>query len=144
MPVEPLVGKTGQAVSVDSLRGVRVVAVDGSQQQSFLKNIAGERGLTLVFATTPAGTFSALREDRADFALLSAITAYLLLQKDSTRQFAFAGPAVSDRGLGGSVHIALPKQRDGLRHTVNQAIATIRADGTFQRIVRHYLPLGLD
>ena len=55
-----------------------------------------------------------------------------------------AGPAVSDRGLGGSVHIALPKQRDGLRHTVNQAIATIRADGTFQRIVRHYLPLGLD
>ena len=141
---ELLTGKTGQAVSVDSLHGVRVVAVDGSQQQSFLKNIAGERGVTLVLAATPAGVFSALREDRADFALLSAITAYLLLQKDGTRQFEFAGPAVSDRGLGGSVHIALPKQRDELRRTVNQAIATIRADGTFQRIVRQYLPLGLD
>lgn len=54
------------------------------------------------------------------------------------------GPAVFDRGLGGSLQFALPKQRDELRRTVNQALATIRADGTFQRIVRQYLPLGLD
>ena len=93
---------------------------------------------------TADGTINALREETADFALLPVLNAYALLSRDNPQQLEFVGPAVADRGLGGSVHIVLPKQQDELRRSVNRAIATTRADGTFQRIVRRYFPLGLD
>ena len=77
-------------------------------------------------------------------ALATSTSAYALLSRDNPQQLEFVGPAVADRGLGGSVHIVLPKQQDELRRSVNRAIAASRADGTFQRIVRQYFPLGLD
>ncbi len=137
-------GKLGQAVTLDNLRGARVIAVDGSQQLAFLQRIAGEHGLTAIGTPAPVGTINALREETADFALLPVLNAYALLSRDNPQQLEFVGPAVADRGLGGSVHIVLPKQQDELRRSVNRAIATTRADGTFQRIVRRYFPLGLD
>ncbi len=137
-------GKLGQAVTLDNLRDARVIAVDGSQQRAFLQRIAGERGLTVIVTPTPVGAINALRDDTADFALLPILNAYALLSRDNPQQLEFVGPAVADRGLGGSVHIVLPKQQDELRRSVNHAIAAIRADGTFQRIVRQYFPLGLN
>ena len=139
-----LAGKLGQAVNLDNLCGARVAAMEGSQQQAFLDAIAGERELTVVATTTKAGAFDTLRNGSADFALLPVLNAYALLSRDNPQQLEFVGPAVADRGLGGSVHIVLPKQQDELRRSVNHAIAAIRADGTFQRIVRRYFPLGLD
>jgi len=137
-------GKLGQAVTLDNLRGARVVAIDGSQQLAFLQRIAGERGLTAIGTPAPVGAINALRDDTADFALLPILNAYALLSRDNPQQLEFVGPAVADRGLGGSVHVVLPKQQDELRRSVNRAIAASRADGTFQRIVRQYFPLGLD
>ena len=137
-------GKLDQAVTLDNLRGARVVAIDGSQQLAFLQRIAGERGLTAIGTPAPVGAINALRDDTADFALLPILNAYALLSRDNPQQLEFVGPAIADRGLGGSVHVVLPKQQDELRRSVNRAIAASRADGTFQRIVRQYFPLGLD
>lgn len=137
-------GKLGQAVNLDNLRGARVAAMEGSQQQAFLDAIAGERELTVVATTTKAGTFDTLRNGSADFALLPIRTGYALISHDKSRRFGFVGPAIADHGLGDTVHIILPRQKEALRRSLNQAIADIRADGTGHRIMRRHFPVNLD
>lgn len=141
---EAFVAKLGQPVSLDNLRDARVAALDGSQQLAFLNAAASQHGLTVLSRKTAQEVIEMLRDRSADFGLLSVLSAYALLNRDSTRQVEFVGTAVADRGLGGTVHVALPKQADALRQSVNQAIASIRADSTFQRIARRHFPMGLD
>jgi len=135
--------RLGRTVTLDNLRDARVAAVDGSRQHAFIASDAGDR-LTAIATPASADAIGALRDDTADFALLPVISAYALLNHDGAQKLEFVGPAVADRGLGGSVHLALSKQNDTLRHSVNRAIAAIRADGSFQRITRRYFPHGLD
>lgn len=135
--------RLGRTVTLDNLRDARVAAVDGSRQHAFITSDAGDR-LTAIATPASADAIGALRDDTADFALLPVISAYALLNHDGAQKLEFVGPAVADRGLGGSVHLALSKQNDTLRHSVNRAIAAIRADGSFQRITRRYFPHGLD
>lgn len=136
--------KLGQAVTLDNLRGARVAVIAGSQQHDYLVSIATEHKLTMLATPTTGDAVKALREKQVDFALLPVVYAYAQLSRDTTQQLAFAGPPVVAHGLGGSSHIALPKQKESLRRSVNQAIAAMRSDGTFQRIVLRHLPLGLD
>lgn len=141
---EAFAGKLGQPVSLDNLRDARVATLDDSLQLAFLNAIASQRGLTVIGKKTAQEAIDALRDNSADFALLAVLSAYSLLNRDTTRQIEFVGTAVADRGLGGTVHIALSKQNEALRHAVNRAIASIRADSTFQRITRRHFPMGLD
>ena len=141
---EAFASKLGQPVSLDNLRDARVATIDDSLQLAFLNAIASQRGLTVIGKKTAQEAIDALRDNSADFALLAVLSAYSLLNRDTTRQIEFVGTAVADRGLGGTVHIALPKQNEALRHAVNRAIASIRADSTFQRITRRHFPMGLD
>ena len=135
--------RLGAPVSLDSLRDARVATIEGSAQYDFLAGIAAEQRLRVVTMKTAVGTVDLLGDD-ADFALLPVPTAYGIVARDNAQQLEFVGPPAADRGLGGTVHIALPRGREDLRKAVNQAIAATRADGTFQRIVRQYFPVGLD
>lgn len=136
--------KLGHAVNLDNLRGARVAAMEGSKQQEFLDAIAAERELTVVATATTAGAFDALRNGSVDFALLPVRTGYALISHDKSRRFGFVGTAVADHGLGDTAHIILPRQKEALRLSVNQAIAEIRADGTGHRIMRRHFPVILD
>lgn len=136
--------RLGQAVNLDNLRGARVAAMEGSQQQAFLNVIAAERELAVVATATTAGAFDTLGNGSADFALLPIRTAYALISHDKARRFGFVGQAVADHGLGDTVHVILPKQKEALRRSLNQAIAEIRADGTGHRIMRRHFPVNLD
>jgi ABC-type amino acid transport substrate-binding protein len=136
--------KLGHPVTIDNLRDARVVGVDASMQLDYIKRIASEQRLSVVGTPSPTDAIEALRNDNADFALLSVTIAYMLLSGSPMQQLEFVGPATADRGLGGSVHIILSKQNALLLRSVNSAIAAIRADGTFHRIARQYFPLGLD
>lgn len=137
-------GKIGHEVNTGNLRGARVAVMEGTQQQAFLNAIAAERDLTVVATATKAAAFDALRDGGADFALLPVRAGYALISHQETGRFGFVGPAVADHGLGDTVHIILPKQENALRRSVNQAIAEIRADGTWHRIVRRHFPVNLD
>lgn len=137
-------GRLGQPVTLDSLRGAWVAAMEGSQQQEFLVGIAEQRQLTLVARPTMAEAVDALRQGNADFALLPIREGYAMISRDNTARLAFVGPAVADRGLGNTVHIAMPRGKDALRRSINKAIAEVRADGTAQRIMRRHFPVVLD
>ena len=136
--------KLGHAVTIDKLRDARVAGVNASKQLDYIKRIAAEQRLSAVGLPSPTGALQALHDDNADFALLSVTVAYMLLSGNPTQQLAFIGPATADHGLGGSVHIILPKQNAPLLRSVNRAIAAIRRDGSYHRIARQYLPLSLD
>ena len=80
----------------------------------------------------------------ADFLLAPALSGYALISNLPDGRLQFVGPAVAEHGLGGTVHIALPKGDVSIQKAVDQAIAAIRADGTYQRIVRQFFPFSLD
>lgn len=142
--VDDFAARLGHAVTLATLRDARVVAIAGSQQGAYLERAAARRGLTLIAAATPAEAVRELLDDRADFALLPVFAAYAQLSREPAQPLAFAGPAVVGHGLGGTVHVAMARRNDTLRQQVDRAIAAIRADGTYQRIVRRHLPFGLD
>jgi len=136
--------RLGKPVRIDTLRDARVAATAGSRQQDYLVGVAEERRLTVLAAATPAETIDMLRDNRADFALLPIRAGYSQISREDPARFEFVGPAVADHGLGDSTHIVLHKQDQTLRLAVNRAIAEIRADGTFQRIMQRHFPISLD
>jgi ABC-type amino acid transport substrate-binding protein len=141
---EKLAQRIKQEVTLDSLREVRVACIEGSQQYVYLRRVAEEQALTLVPVKTMADLLVALRENKADFTLEPMLSAYVKIAKEAPGSYEFVGPPVADRGLGGTVHIAIPKQKEDVLLVVNQAITAMRADGTYQRIVRQFFPFSMD
>ena len=139
-----LAKQTQGELTLDSMQGVRIAVVDGTQQHVYLRSIAAERRLTVVPLKTLADALLALKEDKADLALLLTLATYATISSEQPGYFEFVGPPVADRGLGGTVHIAVAKQKEGILLQVNQAIAALRADGSYQRIARQFFPFSMD
>ncbi len=141
-----LVGRADQSPDSDlaTLHDRRVVAIAGSQQLAYLHRLAGNRRLTVLSTGTITDAFTLLRDDRADFMLLPVLGAYTMLLGDPGKHYQFYGAPLVVDGLGGSVHIALPKARDKLRQAVDQAITDMRRDGSYSRLVCRYFPIRLD
>ncbi len=134
----------GAEIALDSLRYARIVALPETQQYSYLQGRAGRNGLTVVVAKSYGEAFAMLHEGKADFCLLPMLSAYVQFGREEAGRFEFFGAPIAGGGLGGSVHIALPKTDEALRYAVNKAIAALRADGTYHRIVRQYFPFSLE
>lgn len=134
----------GGELRVHALRGARVAVVRGSQQHRFLARQAPAQRLTLAETPTLAEALRALLDGRADFALMPVRGAYFLLAQQAPDSVAFAGPALTEEGLGGTVHLILPKTEEALLHEVDRALDAMRGDGSFQRIVRRYMPFLAD
>lgn len=135
----------GADVALDNLRNARIVVVSETQQNRYLlAALASRRSLTLLSATTYVEAFALLRANQADFALLPMLSAYTQMAQESAGQLEFFGAPEAGRGLGGTVHIALPKTDAALLALVNKAIAALRADGTYHRIERRYFPFSLE
>jgi ABC-type amino acid transport substrate-binding protein len=140
---EAFAARLGGPLTLDTLRDAPVAAVAGSAQQAWLVGVAAARRLTLVPARTAAEAVARL-DGEADFALLPATIAYELMATDAGQRLEFAGPPESGHGLGGTAHLALRASNEALLNSVNRAIASIRGDGSFPRIVRRHLPVWLD
>jgi ABC-type amino acid transport substrate-binding protein len=136
--------RAGRAPDLDNLRDVRIVTVQGTQQHLYLQSLAAERKLTVLPQKTMADAMTALSKGQADLAIFPILSAYALIQREAPGSFEFVGTATAEHGLGGNVHIALPKDNEALRQKVNQAIAALRADGTYPRIARRHFPFNLE
>lgn len=131
-----------QDIAVDRLRGARLSVVGSTQQEAYLLSIAPAQELQVVATKTLAEAFALLREDKVDFSLMPALSAYAVLSGEPEGGLVFVGPGMTGSGLGGTVHLILPRDEEGLRKSLNEAIAAMRADGTYHRIVRRFFPLG--
>lgn len=136
--------RLGGEITLDTVSHARILAIRDTQQHKYLADLPAARGIVPVVAQSMAETLGQLGEDKADFALLPMLSAFALLSRETAGRFEFVGPPVAEHGLGGTVHIGLPKGNDTLQRQVNQALAEMRADGTYHRIVRRYFPFNLD
>ena len=134
----------GPEIALNTLRNARIAAMPETQQYRYLQYRAGRNGLTIIAAKSHVEAFALLRKGVADFSLLPMLSAYAQLGREEAGRLEFFGAPVSGGGLGGSVHIALPKTDETLRYEVNKAIAALRADGTYHRIVRRHFPFSLE
>lgn len=134
----------GEEPELANLRAARVAVVSQTQQHLHLKQVASAQKLNVLPVGTMAEMFTLLREGKADFCLLPMLSAYAMLNREPPGTFGFVGPPLAEAGLGGPVHVALPKPDDSLRLSVNQAIVAMRGDGTYHRIVRRHFPFQLD
>ena len=144
-----LVGSTasirtfGSEIRLSDLRGARLAVEIGTQQYRYLQEIAAAQKLKLIGTHSVGESMGLVLKGQADFSLMPVRSAYFLLL-DARGDAAFVGPALVDHGLGGSVHVILPKGDDALRQEVDAALDAMRADGTFQRILRRHMPFLAD
>lgn len=134
----------GGEISLKKLRNVRIAVERGTQQQHYLSRLPAEQGLTVVESATVSESLRSLLDGRADFALMPIRSAYFLLAQPPSGKVQFVGPALTEQGLGGTVHIILPKNEAALCRDVDAALEAMRNDGTFQRIIRRYMPFLAD
>lgn len=130
-------------VRLDALRDLRFAVLAGSQQERYVQSVAEAQELQVAGKKSLDACLEAVRHGQADFSLVPILNAYVLLDQMPGNTLQFVGPAMVDHGLGGSVHIALPKNEPGLRQAVDGALAAMRRDGSFQRIWRQYFPFQL-
>ncbi len=139
-----LAAQNGKTISLDRLRGMRIAAVGGTQQAVYLEGRAGPQHLTVLQGKSLREVIALVRDGKADLCLVPMLTAYDSLQNEAPGRFEFVGPPLVEGGLGGSVHIALPRGKEALRRAVNQAIAAMRADGSYHRLLYRHFPFNLD
>lgn len=128
---------------LEALRDLRLAVLAGSQQELYVQRVAAAQGLKVLATSSLDASLEAVRQGQADFALVPVLNAYVLFDSMPGNTLEFVGPAMVDNGLGGSVHIALPKNDTRLRLAVDGALESMRRDGSYQRIWRQYFPFQL-
>lgn len=133
----------GSALRLAGLRGTSIAVERGTQQHRYFTGAADARQLRIVETGSVKESLDAVLDGRAEFSLMPVRSAYFLLRQ-VPGQVEFAGPGVVEDGLGGTVHIILPKEAARLNREVDAALDAMRADGTFQRILRRHMPFLAD
>lgn len=131
-------------IALDTLRHARIAVVRGSQQHRHVASVAGNQALQVIEAASTGELLPMLRSGQADFSLMPIRNAFFLMRREVPGSFAFAGQPLIDHGLGGTVHAILPKSEAPLRQEVDAALDAMKKDGTFQRILRLYMPFLAD
>lgn len=126
----------------DALAGRRLAVIVGSRQHAYATRIAGTLA-AVVERQHLNEVWQALRQGQADMALVPTLAALGFLTSEEGRPFSTVGTPLMEGGLGGTVHIVLPKGRADLQTAVDKAIAAIRADGSYQEINRRYFPFDV-
>lgn len=134
----------GPALQLAQLVGITIAAERGTQQHRYLAKLGEKLNVKILETRSVSDAMTAVVDGRADFALMPVRSAYFLLQQQPSGQLVFAGPAMVEDGLGGTVHMILPKGSDALRQEVDAVLDAMRRDGTFQRILRRHMPFLAD
>jgi len=134
-----LIAKTGAplTVSAEGLRGKRIGVQSGTQFETYAQKNWQPGGVEVVAYQSQDGVFNDLVTGRIDAALLGSVEADNgFLKTPRGKGFGFVGGPLEmgDHGTG----IGLRKDDVALKANIDNAIAAMRADGTYQKIARKY------
>ncbi|RYF53457.1 MAG: ABC transporter substrate-binding protein [Comamonadaceae bacterium] len=131
-----------QDVSPAALKGKTLGVQRGSIQAAFLSQ--NYSASDLKFYDTPQAAELDLVAGRVDYIFGNMVTYFVgFMKTPEARDFAFAGPDMKGGLLGDGNGIALRKEDTEMLRRVNAALASIRADGTYDRITSRYFPFKL-
>jgi arginine/ornithine transport system substrate-binding protein len=135
VPAKFVARKGAKVTGPGDLAGKRIGVQGGTTHADFVRSQLGGSARVREFPTLPAA-LDQLERGELDLVLADslALQAGFLNSKEG-KDYEFVGPAFSNpRFFGMGNGIALPKGRTDLKTRLNQAIAAIRADGTYQKI----------
>ncbi len=128
-----------------SLRGKNVGVEQGSTQEAYAKAHWAPRGVNVVSYQNQDQVYQDLVAGRLDATLQDEVQAdYGFLKTPRGKGFAWAGPEVDDPAtIGDGTAIGLRKQDADLKAKFDAALASIHADGTFERIAKRYFDFDI-
>lgn len=142
-----MIAKTGSPLlpTVASLKGKRVGVEQGSAQADYAVANWQPAGVQVVSYQNQDQVYADLVTGRLDAAFQASIAASDgFLKKPQGKDFAFVGAAIDDvKYFGQGDGLGLRKQDNDLREAFNHALATILANGTYQRINKKYFDFDI-
>jgi len=133
------VAKKGSDIDPNMLKGKTIGAqratISGSYLEDNLKNV-----VDIKLYDTQENAYLDLGADRVDAVLADMLVNYEWLKSDEGQGFEFKGEAVD---VDDRIGIALRKDDTELVKRFNEALAGIRADGTYDKINAKYFPFSI-
>jgi lysine/arginine/ornithine transport system substrate-binding protein len=140
-----LVARKGSGITDDpaTLKGRTIGVQSGTTHERYLEErLAGV--VTVRLYPTQDDAYLDLESGRIDATLGDQDLSWDWLQKSGKQDFEFVGMPLDDKTIfGDGTGIAFRKDEGQLRASVNQALAAIVADGTFDRISAKYFPFPM-
>lgn len=129
-------------VSPAALKGRAIGVQRGSIQAGYLA--AHYAAVDIKRYDTPQAAELDLLAGRVDYIFGNMVTYHVgFLKQPEARDFCFAGPELHGGLLGEGNAIAVRKNSPELLARLNDALAAIMADGTYERITARYFPFKL-
>lgn len=142
-----MVAKKGSNLlpTAESLKSKRIGVEQGTTQETYAKAYWEPKGVNVVPYQNQSLVLADLGSGRLDAALQDAVQADIgFLKTPQGRDFAFAGPELKDpKTLGTGTAVGLRKDDADLRQQINQALAAIHKDGTFDRLAKKYFSFDI-
>ncbi|WP_160107440.1 ABC transporter substrate-binding protein [Pseudomonas izuensis] len=142
-----LVVKRGSGLlpTLESLKGKRVGVEQGSTQEAYAKAAWGAKGVDVLSYQNQDQVYADLVVGRLDASLQGSIQAsYGFLNTAAGKDYEFSGATLDDpKFFGVGDGIGLRKNDVELREDLNKALATILANGTYERINKKYFDFDI-
>ncbi|WP_345813282.1 ABC transporter substrate-binding protein [Paraburkholderia sp. PREW-6R] len=142
-----MIAKAGSPLlpTAGSLKGKTIGVEQGSTQETYAKAYWQPNGVNVVTYQNQDQVYADLTSGRLDAALQDEVQANAgFLKTPRGKGFAWAGPEVKDpKTLGDGTAIGVRKDDSDLRTMLNQALAQIHQDGTFNRLEKQYFDLDI-
>lgn len=129
-------------VSPEALAGKRLTAAADTVQIEYLRKHYGEHSEIIAAKDTP-DSYRLLAEGKVDLVLSDALNCLEFLDSEKGIDFDFSGEALPGEATSSTAFIAVREGDDALRQRINEAIQTIRLDGTYDKINHKYFPFSI-
>lgn len=138
-------GSTLSPTQINSLKGHSIGVESGSIQETYVRKHWRDQGVRMRSYKDVAQIYMDLVNGRLDGAVLSGVSAQeAFLSKSQGQRFTFIGQALRDPAIFGvGAAIGVRKTDTQLKNKLNQAIAQIRHNGTYDRIAKQYFSFNI-
>ena len=134
-----LTGSTG----LELLASGPVCAIRETAQMRYLLSLQAPSAEGIHPVDANRDIFDGLLMGRCSAALLPTMQALSFLQSEEGLGFKFIGAPLEEAGLGGTVHIIVRPDDQGLLERVNRAIQSLVNSGEHERLSRRYFPFSI-
>jgi arginine/ornithine transport system substrate-binding protein len=139
-PSAIVVRKTVKYDGPASLKGMRIGVLKGSTQEKWATGELKPAGVAIVPYESQDQVYLDIKSGRLDGTVADKVEVHGgFLRKPEGKDYGYAGPDQYDvKYYGDGIGIALRKGQGELKQQVNDAIRTIRSNGSYARIARKY------
>ncbi len=136
---------SGLQPTAESLRGKRIGVQKGTSQETFIRTYWAPKGVQVVGYQSQDQVYADVRAERLDGAVQSTVQAKLLfLGRPEGKNFELAGePLRDDKIFGPGVGIGIRKDSPALEKDLNMALAKIKANGTYHKLMKKYFDFDI-